>query len=77
LKEEGEFAKEDGGRVMNIEKGMEITSEEFVRLNNEYGGFNSENYHNHQTHDSSESFYDYIRKGSEKIKNIRLLKNAN
>ena len=76
MNEEGRKTKENGGRKMTIEKARELSSAEYAELDEEYGGFNNETYNNHQAHDSKETFYDFLEKGSEKIKGIRFLKNA-
>ena len=76
LENEMDKTKERKGWSMTIEKAMTLSPEEFAMLDKQYEGFNKETYTNHQTHNGEETFYDFIEKGSERIKNIQLLKNA-
>lgn len=74
---ENQNAKEGGGEKMTVEKARELSSEEFALLDKQYGGFNEERYNNHQAHERTETFYDFIEKGSKRIKGIQLFKKIN
>lgn len=75
MKEKRKTTQKNGGKKMTLEKAMMLSSEEFAMLDEQYDGFNRETYNNHQTHNGEETFYDFIEKGSERIKDIHILKN--
>ncbi len=63
---------ENGGLKMTIEKAMSLSKEEFEMLDKQYEGFDKESYINHRVHEPQETFYDFLEKGCERIRNIRL-----
>ena len=65
---ENSKAKERTGKKMKIEEAKKITPEEFKKLDDAYGGFETENTKNHPLRDEDETFMQFIKKGSEKIK---------
>lgn len=60
--------EESRGRIMKISEAKRLTPEEFAKLDAAYGGFEAENTKNHPVRDENESFMEFIKKGSEKIK---------
>lgn len=60
--------KERRGRIMKIAEAKDLTLEEFAKLDAAYSGFEAENTKNHPLRDEDESFMEFIKKGSEKIK---------
>lgn len=64
----------EGGKTMNIEEAKALSLEEFSRLDETYGGFNTENTKNHPLRDKGESFMEFAKKGSEKIKSDPVIK---
>lgn len=60
--------KERRGRIMKIAEAKDLTLEEFAKLDATYSGFEAENTKNHPLRDEDESFMEFIKKGSEKIK---------
>lgn len=53
---------------MKISQAKELSYEEFAKLDDDYGGFEKENTKNHPVRDEGETFMEFIKKGSEKIK---------
>lgn len=53
---------------MKIAEAKDLTLEEFAKLDAAYSGFEAENTKNHPLRDEDESFMEFIKKGSEKIK---------
>ena len=58
---------EDKG-IMKIAEAKKLSPEKFAELDEAYSGFEMENTKNHPIRDEGESFMDFIKKGSEKIK---------
>lgn len=68
MEEEKYHTEEKRGRTMKIAEARGLTFEEFAKLDDEYGGFEMESTKNHPLRDEGESFMEFIKKGSEKIK---------
>lgn len=60
--------QEEKGRKMKISEAKNLTKEEFEKLDEAYGGFEKENTRNHPVREENESFMEFIKKGSDKIK---------
>lgn len=60
--------KERGGRTMKIEEIMGLSLEEFAELDDAHSGFDAESTGNHPLRDEGETFLQFVKKGSEKIK---------
>ena len=56
------------GSVMKIAEAKSLTPEEFEKLDTAYSGFEAESTKNHPVREDGESFMEFIKKGSEKIK---------
>lgn len=60
--------QERRGRIMKISEAKSLTPEEFAELDAAYSGFEKENTKNHPVRDEGETFMEFLKKGSEKIK---------
>ena len=69
-----EQSKKDGGRTMTVKEAKELTFERFLELDKAYGGFEIENTKNHPIRDEDETFMEFIKRGSEKIKSDPTIK---
>ncbi len=65
----GKNVRKEKKRVMKIEEAKNLSFEEFSELDDAYGGFTAENSKNHPLRNEDESFMEFVKKGSEKIKN--------
>lgn len=70
----GRKRKERGGSQMKIEEAKELSLEKFSMLDDVYGGFDVESSKNHPIREDGESFMEFAKKGSEKLKNDPVIK---
>lgn len=63
-----------GGKAMKIEEAKSLSLEEFSKLEDIYGGFDTESSKNQPIRKKGESFMEFAKKGSEKIKNDPVIK---
>lgn len=63
-----------GLRTMTIEEAQSLTFEEFSILDEACKGFNGQMYKNHQIRTSEETFGDYLKEGSSKLKENPMIK---
>ena len=68
MRDESKMTNERRGRTMKIAEAKSLSFEEFKKLSSDYGGFEMENTKNHPLRSNGESFMDFIKKGSRKIK---------
>ncbi|MCM1246735.1 MAG: hypothetical protein NC293_13940 [Roseburia sp.] len=69
-----EKEKKRGEKRMKIKKAKSLSLEKFSELDDIYGGFDGEKTKNHQIREEGESFMDFMKKGSKKIKNDPVIK---
>lgn len=74
MEEERIKAKERRGKKMKVSEAKLLTLEEFSKLDDEFGGFDSESSKNHPIRKEGEGFMDFMKKGSKKIKNDPVVK---
>ena len=66
--------KEHRRTTMKIKEAKGLSLEEFSKLDETYGGFDVESSRNHPVREEGESFMQFIKKGSKKIKNDPVIK---
>lgn len=66
--------KTERKRTMKIADAKRMSLEEFSELDDLYGGFDAERTKNHPIRVEGESFMDFMKKGSKKIKNNPVIK---
>lgn len=62
------------GETMNLEEAKRLSADDFEKLDEVFGGFDAENTKNHPLRNEGESFMEFAKKGSEKIKSDPIIK---
>lgn len=71
---DGQRLKVKGGKTVKISEAKNMSLEEFSALDELYGGFDAEKTKNHPIREKEESFMDFMKKGSKKIKDDPIIK---
>lgn len=68
MKNKRQETEERRGRTMRITEAKGLSLEDFEMLDDDYSGFDAESTKNHPIRDEEETFMQFIKKGSEKVK---------
>lgn len=74
MEDNGKWRKHKGGKTVKILEAKTMSLEEFSQLDDMYDGFDAESSKNHPIRDDGESFMDFMKKGSKRIKNDPIIK---